>query len=168
VNFGTKQLNQSEVRSLTVTNDGTEDLTGLTLSVIGAQASEFVTSVLGGTTLVPTASTTFNVTFTPTASGARAATLRITSNDSNENPFDISLAGSGTNAPTINVPPVAVIQEEGKLASLTVAATHPTLTPTFQWKKNGTNIKGATTATLAFSAVKLTDGGNFSVVVSLW
>jgi hypothetical protein len=166
VNFGTKQLNQSEVRSLTVTNDGTEDLTGLTLSVIGAQASEFVTSVLGGTTLVPTASTTFNVTFTPTASGARAATLRITSNDSNENPFDISLAGSGTNAPTINVPPVAVIQEEGKLASLTVAATHPTLTPTFQWKKNGTNIKGATTATLAFSAVKLTDGGNFSVVVS--
>ena len=166
VNFGTKQLNQSEVRSLTVTNDGTEDLTGLTLSVIGAQASEFVTSVLGATTLVPTVSTTFNVTFTPTASGARAATLRITSNDSNENPFDISLAGSGTNAPTINVPPVAVIQEEGKPASLTVAASHPTLTPTFQWKKNGTNIKGATTATLAFSAVKLTDAGNITVAVS--
>lgn len=166
VNFGTKLLAAQEVRSLTITNDGAEDLTGLALSVTGAQASEFVAADLGATTLAPAASTTFTVTFTPTASGARAATLRITSNDANENPFDVNLTGTGTNPPTITVPPVATIQEEGKPASFMVAATHPSLTPTFQWRKNGVNIKGATASTLSFAAVKLTDAGNFSVVVS--
>lgn len=166
VTFGAKLLAAQEVRSFTITNDGAEDLTGLALNVTGAQASEFVAADLGATTLAPSASTTFTVTFTPTASGARAATLRITSNDANENPFDINLTGTGTNPPTITVPPVAAIQEEGKPASFTVAATHPSLTPTFQWRKNGVNIKGATATTLSFPAVKLTDAGNFSVVVS--
>lgn len=166
VNFGTVVLAAQEVLSFTIINDGAEDLTGLDLSVTGAQSSEFVAADLGATTLAPAASTTFTVTFTPTARGARAATLRIASNDANENPFDINLTGTGTNAPTITVPPTAAIQEEGKPASFTVAATHPSLTPTFQWRKNGVNIKGATAATLSFPKLKLTDAGNFSVVVS--
>ena len=43
VNFGTKQLNQSEVRSLTVTNDGTEDLTRTVVK--GAVDASFAASV---------------------------------------------------------------------------------------------------------------------------
>jgi hypothetical protein len=166
VNFGAKLLAAQEVRSFTITNDGSEDLSGLALSITGTQESEFVAANLGGTTLAPAASTTFTVTFTPTARGVRTATLRIASNDANENPFDINLTGTGTHPPTITSPPVAAIQEEGKPASFTVAATHPSLTPTFQWRRAGVNIKGATAATLSFPKLKLTDAGNISVVVS--
>src|SRR5204862_73933 len=41
-------------------------------------------------------STSFTVTFTPTAAGARAAAIHIASNDADENPFDISLTGTGS------------------------------------------------------------------------
>jgi hypothetical protein len=41
------------------------------------------------------ANNTFKVTFKPTASGTRSATLKILSNDANENSFDIQLDGTG-------------------------------------------------------------------------
>ncbi len=42
------------------------------------------------TALLPNESTTFTVTFAPTAIGARTAMLHIASNDADENPFDIA------------------------------------------------------------------------------
>ena len=47
------------------------------------------------TTVAPGGSTTFTVTFTPSASGTRNATLHIASNDADENPFDVALSGNG-------------------------------------------------------------------------
>jgi hypothetical protein len=41
-------------------------------------------------------STTFTVTFTPSAAGARSAAIHIASNDANESPFDITLTGTAT------------------------------------------------------------------------
>jgi uncharacterized protein YkwD len=166
VTFGTKYHLQPEVRTFTIKNSGTEDLTGLSLSVIGPQAAEFVAGSLGAVTLAPAASTTFTVTFTPTTTGTRTATLKIASNDATENPFDIALTGIGTNAPSIASPPVALIRNEGTLASLSVTASHPSLTPTFAWKKNGVVVKGAVSSTLTFNTVKSTDAGSYSVVVS--
>lgn len=166
VTFGTKYHLQPEVRSFTLKNSGTEELTGLSLSVIGPHAAEFVAGSLGAASLVPAASTTFTVTFTPTTTGTRTATLKIASNDATENPFDIALTGIGTNAPSIVTPPAALIRNEGTLATLAVTASHPILTPTYVWKKNGTVMKGAVSATLSFNTVKLTDAGSYSVVVS--
>lgn len=166
IDFGTKYPAQPEIRTFTIKNTGTEDLSGLSLSIDGTHASEFVSDSLGSLSLAPAASTTFTVTFTPTATGVRTATLRIASNDANENPFDIALTGRSSNAPTIMAPPVALIRNETAQASLTVSAFHPTLTPIYTWKKNGVIIKGAVSSTLNFSSVKLTDGGNYSVVVS--
>jgi hypothetical protein len=69
---------------LAITRDGT----GSAQFIID---SSTVPSVLS-----PGSSATFTVAFTPTgASGARVATLRIASNDTNENPFDTPLTGSG-------------------------------------------------------------------------
>lgn len=45
--------------------------------------------------LAPRSSTTFTVQFVPTGTGARTATLHILSDDSDENPFDITLNGTG-------------------------------------------------------------------------
>ena len=52
---------------------------------------------LGTTSLAPGASITFAVAFTPSAIGARTAAIHIDSNDADENPFDITLTGTGGN-----------------------------------------------------------------------
>jgi alpha-tubulin suppressor-like RCC1 family protein len=70
-------------------------LTGLGITLDGADAGQFslvsspVTPVAG-----PDGAATFVVRYRPTSSGAKSAALHITSNDGDENPFDIQLAGT--------------------------------------------------------------------------
>jgi alpha-tubulin suppressor-like RCC1 family protein len=69
-------------------------------------------------------------------------------------------------APTITQPPVAVAVNEGDSASFAVTATG-TAPITYQWRRNGQPIAGATQSSLALSATAFYDGGDrFSVVVS--
>lgn len=89
-----------ESKSFTIKNLGTANLTNLTIFITGA---DFSASPLAKTTLAPGASTTFNVSFTPSAAGSRSAVLRIASNDADENPFILNLAGSGMALPTIAI-----------------------------------------------------------------
>ncbi|PKP20313.1 MAG: hypothetical protein CVU05_09450, partial [Bacteroidetes bacterium HGW-Bacteroidetes-21] len=53
---------------------------------------------------------------------------------------------------------------EGVNVTFTVAATGTGLT--YQWRKGGTDISGATTATYSISGVTMSDAGNYDVVVS--
>ena len=82
-------------KTFTITNKGTAKLTGLVIRKDGAHKADFKVGELGKTTLAAGASTTFKVTFKPTAKGTREAAIHIKSNDSNENPFDIKLTGMG-------------------------------------------------------------------------
>lgn len=73
---------------------------------------------------------------------------------------------------TVQVPPVITTQPQnatvavGLAASFTVVATGATPL-TYQWRRNGTDISGATAATYVLPAVAATDAGvNFSVVVT--
>lgn len=95
VNFG--PVVARTIRSLTfiIRNQGTSDLSGLavTKSAVGTP-QDFTVAPLGATTVVPNALTSFTVTFSPAAAGRRTATLHIASNDADENPFDINLAGT--------------------------------------------------------------------------
>jgi uncharacterized cupredoxin-like copper-binding protein len=102
--FGNVNLGSSGTAVVfTVKNLGTANLSGLVISMVGANPADFKASALGATTLLPGASTTFSVTFQPTAGGSRSASLRIASNDADENPFDIALAGNGIPVPEIAV-----------------------------------------------------------------
>lgn len=80
----------------TIKNLGTANLTNLAANTSGANAGDYTIGSLGSTTLVPGGSTTFTVIFSPTpgATGPRTASLRISSNDLDENPFDIALSGA--------------------------------------------------------------------------
>jgi hypothetical protein len=67
--------------------------------------------------------------------------------------------------PTITTQPTNKTASAGSATSMSVAAFGQPV-PTYQWRKNGTNIAGATSATLNFASVKLVDNGTYSVVVS--
>jgi hypothetical protein len=81
--------------AITIKNTGTVALTDLAVSIDELNGVDYSVSALGATSLAPDASATLNVVFTPSAAGSRTARLRIASNDANENPFDVSLAGNG-------------------------------------------------------------------------
>ncbi|HKQ75856.1 MAG TPA: pectinesterase family protein [Blastocatellia bacterium] len=67
--------------------------------------------------------------------------------------------------PTITTQPVSQTVTTGSNLTFTVAASSaPPLA--YQWKKNGADIAGATTDTLALSNVQLSDAGVYAVIVS--
>jgi len=95
VAFGTQTVGSSGTPlTFTITNPGTADLT--TLAVTGG-TGEFAVSALSTTTVTPGGpGATFTVTFTPSATGPRTATLQITSNvTGTKNPYAIVLNGTG-------------------------------------------------------------------------
>lgn len=105
----TNQLigSSSATKSFTLKNSGTAPLVISSVSTFGGNAAEFTVNTSGMLASVPSGSlTTFSVTFTPTATGARMTTLRISNNDSDEAVFDITLSSTGL-ADTI--PPQTVI-----------------------------------------------------------
>ena len=86
------------IKTFTIRNIGATDLTGLVISKNGTHSADFTVSALGATTLAGGTNTTFTVSFDPSAAGARTAAIHIASNDANENPFDITLTGTGRTA----------------------------------------------------------------------
>ena len=85
---------EGNVLSFTIRNTGNASLTGIALTKVGGNTSDFVVTNPLSSSVAPQGSTTFTVKFKPTAGGNRSTTLRIASNDGDENPFDITLAGS--------------------------------------------------------------------------
>jgi hypothetical protein len=82
-------------QSVTVTNTGTASAS---ISSIAA-SGDFAQTNTCGTSLAVNASCTVNVTFTPTAAGARTGAVTVTSNATN-NPTSISLTGTGISTTT--------------------------------------------------------------------
>ena len=99
VGLGSALIGSNVSKLFTIRNTGTADLTDLSATLAAnGNPSEFTIGPLGATTLAPGASTTFTVTFSPSAPGVRTATLLIASNDEDENPFEINLTGSQATA----------------------------------------------------------------------
>lgn len=94
----------AESRQFTIRNTGTANLTGLNVTLDGANASDFLLSVPSGSVLAAQTSMTFTVNFMPKASGLRNAAVHITSNDYDEPTFDIPLKGTGV------IPDIVVYQ----------------------------------------------------------
>ncbi len=68
-------------------------------------------------------------------------------------------------APTITTQPVSQAVTSGSPVTFTVSATGSPA-PTYQWKKNGTNISDATSASYTISSVQTADTGSYAVTVS--
>lgn len=95
VMFGKVKTGSSAMRKFTIRNPGTATLNLGKITKTGKQAKDFTVSKPAATKLAPGASTTFTVTFNPSAKGLRNAAIHVASDDSNEGSFDILLTGTG-------------------------------------------------------------------------
>ena len=88
----------------TITNSGTVDATGVTVVSSGTHNTNFVVSGLSSTTIVAGGTATYVVTFTPSATGTRNATITVASATSGSNSPSTALTGTGTAvvAPIVN------------------------------------------------------------------
>lgn len=120
--FGTVVLGSAAVvQTFTIKNLGSATLSGLAVTQDGTDASLYTVNTAGMTTSVaPAGSTTFTVTFAPTTSGTKTAALHITSNDADENPFDIALTGTCTTP-------------KSEMTSPTAGTTFTSTSATFNW-----------------------------------
>jgi len=89
--FGT-----NATRTFTIRNVGAALLTVGAITISGANASEFTVTTPPSPTVAIGASTTFTVTFAPTAVGTRTADISIVNNDGDENPYDFAIQGTGS------------------------------------------------------------------------
>jgi len=104
--FGSVNLGWSKSVTFTIENRGgvNLDLTGLPrVQITGASAKDFKVTVQPSSPILPIESTTFEITFTPGFIGPRTATVSIPNTDSDENPYQFSLVGTGSLAKTIYV-----------------------------------------------------------------
>ena len=90
----------SVVNTFTIENTGTAtlNLTGGSpyITISGANAADFTVTAIPAATIAVSSSTTFNITFNPTTTGLKTATLSIANTDSDENPYSFSIQGKGT------------------------------------------------------------------------
>jgi hypothetical protein len=90
-------------QTFTIQNTGNTTLTIGAFTIGGANASNFTVTSAPAATVAPGASTTFTVTFNPDAAGIRVATISFVNNDSDENPYNFTVQGTGTGNAEMNV-----------------------------------------------------------------
>jgi HYDIN/CFA65/VesB family protein/Ig-like domain-containing protein/uncharacterized protein DUF1573 len=163
LNFGNVLPGSSSPQTLTLTNTGTAAVTISQATVTGAGFS-----VAGGMSSVSIAAGqnhAFQIQFAPTGAGSASGSISIAS-DATDSLLAISLNGNGMTTLTITAQPVSQSVVAGQTATFSVAAAG-TGTLTYQWKKNGMAISGATASSYSTPATTNSDNGaQFSVVVT--
>ena len=176
VDFGDVFMTSSASLTFTVRNTGTAKLTGLSLTSVGPNRTDFATSVSGMlTNLAPGGSTTFKVAFKPAAQGLRNAMLQVASNDATQSPFGIALTGTG--ALSSNAELSALALGSGSLSpgfgplTVSYAASVPnyqssiTVTPTVAQAGSTVKVNSQTVASgKASNPVNLAIGANTIIV----
>ena len=156
-----------------------------TAPVFSSEASASFRATVAGTFTVAAAANpaaTFSATGLPSWASLDAVSgvLSGTAPDATGSPFTVTLTASNgiaTNQtftltvlpavlpPAIASAPAATTINQGQNATLSVSVTG-TEPFTYQWRRNGTAIEGATAASLALSAVQASAAGSYTVTVT--
>ncbi|WP_048500701.1 InlB B-repeat-containing protein, partial [Chryseobacterium koreense] len=151
----------STATTFTIKNTGTLDLTLGSLSLSGTDPGQFAITQPGSTTLAPNATTSFTATFSPTAVGAKTATVNIP-NNTTTSPYTFNVTGTGMLNPSPNN--AATLKACIGNTQLTLSWTASTGTPPtgyIVYALDGTTVP-AMTATLAGNANDYSANSNFS------
>jgi hypothetical protein len=123
----------------------------------------FIPPATGGT--VP--SGTPVITGTPTQGGSFTVQVQgfgLTGNGLPE-PITFTIAGGAASAPAFSLQPVGQSVVAGSTVTLTATASGSPV-PTYQWRRNGIAIAGATASSLVLPNVQPTDAGDYTVVAT--
>jgi hypothetical protein len=95
--FGSVPVGNTVVRTFTITNSGSGalHLTGSPVVELLGSGGAFLVVQQPNTLISAGGSTTFQIAYTPTATGLNGATVRIANDDGNENPYDFVIQGTG-------------------------------------------------------------------------
>lgn len=96
--FAATSIGSSTTKDYEIQNLGIAalNLTGATIvSIGGANPGDFTVTAVPSATVVGGSSTSFVITFSPTMAGTRTATISISNNDSDENPYTFLIQGTG-------------------------------------------------------------------------
>jgi hypothetical protein len=96
LSFGSVKVGTtSAAKTLTLKNVGTTAITITSITIAGTAAGDFAQTNGCGKSLAASASCTISVTFKPTTTGTRSATLKVTDNAAGS-PQTVSLSGTGS------------------------------------------------------------------------
>ncbi|MCI0538062.1 MAG: choice-of-anchor D domain-containing protein, partial [Verrucomicrobiales bacterium] len=107
--FGSADVSTGSVNhtfSILNTGSATLNLNGPVaqrVQLAGANSGDFSVTVFPSSSVPPGGSSTFTVQFHPSAAGLRTATIIISNNDADENPYDFSIQGTGVGFPEMDV-----------------------------------------------------------------
>ncbi|MFD0862450.1 choice-of-anchor D domain-containing protein [Sungkyunkwania multivorans] len=106
--FGTVNISSSNTRTFTIENLGSGDLTltGAPYVTLSGSGNFAVTAQPPSNTVGASNTTTFEITYTPLAVLTEIATVTVTSDDSDENPYTFRIQGTGS-----ILPPVAYCED---------------------------------------------------------
>ncbi len=113
----------SSPQTITVTNDGNDDLIVGTITITGADALQYAiqNDNVSGQTIAPSANLTLEVVFSPTTAGAKSAALSIPSDDPDDNPVTITLSGIGATEAALSITLPYSSMDEGATFTMQVA-----------------------------------------------
>lgn len=165
VNFAEITSAVTTVKTFTIQNTGSVDITGIAASILGD--ADYSITTPPAASLIPGATTTVVVTFTPSTPGAKTATLNIANSLTNaKNPYSFDLTGTAVEASTFHLDlATATISEDAGTVPVTVIRDGNTATPVsvFLATTNGTAISG-TDYTAVNETVTFTSGETSKVV----
>jgi len=147
LNLGTVAIGvTSTPKTVTLTNVGTTAMTISAIGFAGTNPGDFGQTHTCGSSLAAGASCTISVTFKPTASGTRSASLRVTDSTA-ASPQQVSLSGVGT---TAKLSPTGLSFGSEKVGTTSAAKA-----------VNLTNV-GTTALTISSIGITGTNAGDFS------
>jgi len=119
----------------------------------------------GGTNISGATSSSYTITGVSTGNAGTYTVVATNSAGSVTSSGAVLSVTTVNSAPSITKQPASQNLNVGDNLTLSVIATgYPA--PTYQWRKNGINIVGATAATYTSANIQTTDGANYTVVVT--
>ncbi len=164
--FGNVGNSNSLVRTFTIQNPGTANLSISSITMSGTNAALFTVGGLSPVSPIPPGnSATFTVTFAPGTTGLKTATVNIANSDCDEAPYDFSVQGTGV-PPTLGTYPTTIIANAGSNAIVTPSAA-PTNAPSIT-ATTSTDFKGLLQVNSITGVVNITNAhpaGTYTVTV---